>query len=41
MPRIDDYELEVITAYDKGRLKSVATEPAPGPARKRRATSGS
>jgi predicted DNA binding CopG/RHH family protein len=26
MPRIDDYESEVLTAYEKGRLKSVATK---------------
>lgn len=26
MPRIDDDELEVLTAYEKGRLKSVATK---------------
>lgn len=26
MPKIDDYELEVLDAYEKGRLKSVATK---------------
>lgn len=26
MPKIDDYELEVLTAFEKGRLKSVATK---------------
>ena len=26
MPRIDDDELEVLTAYEKGQLKSVATK---------------
>ena len=26
MPRIDDDELEVLNAYEKGRLKSVATK---------------
>jgi predicted DNA binding CopG/RHH family protein len=26
MPRIDDYESEVLTAYEKGELKSVATK---------------
>lgn len=26
MPKIDDYELEILNAYDKGRLKSVATK---------------
>lgn len=26
MPRIDDYELEVLSAFDKGKLKSVATK---------------
>ncbi|MFI4940684.1 MAG: hypothetical protein ACHP7O_10155 [Burkholderiales bacterium] len=26
MPRIDDYELEILDAYEKGRLKSVATK---------------
>jgi predicted DNA binding CopG/RHH family protein len=26
MPNIDDYELEIANAYDKGRLKSVATK---------------
>jgi predicted DNA binding CopG/RHH family protein len=25
MPRVDEYELEVLTAYDKGELKSIAT----------------
>jgi len=26
MPNIDDYELEVLSAYEKGKLKSVATK---------------
>jgi len=26
MPKIDAYELEVLTAFDKGQLKSVATK---------------
>lgn len=26
MPKIDSYELEVLSAYDKGQLKSVATK---------------
>ena len=26
MPNIDEYELEIIGAYEKGRLKSVATK---------------
>jgi len=26
MPKIDDYESEVLTAYEKGELKSVATK---------------
>jgi predicted DNA binding CopG/RHH family protein len=26
MPKIDDYELEVVSAYEKGKLKSVATK---------------
>lgn len=26
MPKIDDYEREIISAYDSGRLKSVATK---------------
>ena len=26
MPKIDDYELEVLSAYEKGKLKSVATK---------------
>ena len=26
MPKADDYELEVITAYEKGKLQSVATK---------------
>lgn len=26
MPKIDDYELDVLTAFDKGQLKSVATK---------------
>jgi predicted DNA binding CopG/RHH family protein len=26
MPKIDDYELEVLTAFEKGQLKSVATK---------------
>lgn len=26
MPKIDEYEAEVLVAYDKGRLKSVATK---------------
>lgn len=26
MPKIDDYELEILTAFDKGQLKSVATK---------------
>ena len=26
MPRIDDYESEVLTAYERGELKSVATK---------------
>ncbi|MDO9315595.1 MAG: hypothetical protein Q7T97_13740 [Burkholderiaceae bacterium] len=26
MPNIDDYELEVLNAYEKGKLKSVATK---------------
>jgi len=26
MPKTDDYELEVLRAYEKGRLKSVATK---------------
>ncbi len=26
MPRIDDYELEVLSAFEKGQLKSVATK---------------
>lgn len=26
MPKIDDYELEVLSAFDKGQLKSVATK---------------
>ena len=26
MPKIDEYEREVLTAYEKGRLKSVATK---------------
>ncbi|MDR2001031.1 MAG: hypothetical protein LBP94_05835 [Zoogloeaceae bacterium] len=26
MPGIDEYELEVLTAYEKGKLKSVATK---------------
>ena len=26
MPKIDDYEIEVLNAYDKGSLKSVATK---------------
>jgi predicted DNA binding CopG/RHH family protein len=26
MPKIDSYELEVLAAFDKGRLKSVATK---------------
>jgi predicted DNA binding CopG/RHH family protein len=27
MPKIDDYELEVVSAFEKGQLKSVATKP--------------
>jgi len=26
MPKIDDYELEVLSAYEQGKLKSVATK---------------
>ena len=26
MPKIDDYELEVLSSYEKGKLKSVATK---------------
>ena len=26
MPRVDEYELEVLTAYEKGELKSIATK---------------
>ena len=26
MPKIDEYELEVVSAYEKGKLKSVATK---------------
>lgn len=26
MPKIDDYELEVLSAFEKGQLKSVATK---------------
>src|SRR4051794_16516848 len=26
MPNIDDYELEILSAYEKGKLKSVATK---------------
>ena len=26
MPKIDDYELEVLSAYEKGKLRSVATK---------------
>ena len=26
MPNIDEYELEVLSAYEKGKLKSVATK---------------
>lgn len=26
MPKIDDYELEVLTAFEQGKLKSVATK---------------
>lgn len=26
MPKIDDYELEILGAYEKGQLKSVATK---------------
>lgn len=26
MPKIDDYELEVLTAFEEGQLKSVATK---------------
>ena len=26
MPKIDDYELEILNAYQKGQLKSVATK---------------
>ena len=26
MPKIDEYELEVLSSYEKGRLKSVATK---------------
>jgi predicted DNA binding CopG/RHH family protein len=26
MPKIDDYELEILSAYEKGQLKSVATK---------------
>jgi len=26
MPKIDDYEFEVLTAFEKGQLKSVATK---------------
>lgn len=26
MPKIDEYELEVLSAFEKGRLKSVATK---------------
>ena len=26
MPKIDDDELEILSAYDKGRLKSIATK---------------
>ena len=26
MPKIDEYEREVITAYENGKLKSVATK---------------
>lgn len=26
MPKIDDYELEILGAYEKGRMKSVATK---------------
>ena len=26
MPNIDDYELEIVSAFEKGRLKSVATK---------------
>ena len=26
MPKVDDYELEVLTAFEKGQLKSVATK---------------
>ena len=54
MPKTDE-EQKILTAYEKGRLKSIATKaelakfkaaaratkPATGPARKRRATSGS
>ena len=28
MPKIDDYELEILGAYEKGKLKSVATKAA-------------
>lgn len=26
MPKIDDYEMEILTAFEKGQLKSVATK---------------
>ena len=26
MPNIDDYEIEILSAYEKGKLKSVATK---------------
>ena len=26
MPKIDDYEIEILNAYEKGQLKSVATK---------------
>jgi predicted DNA binding CopG/RHH family protein len=26
MPKIDDYELEIVTAFEKGQMKSVATK---------------
>jgi len=26
MPKIDDYELEILSAFEKGELKSVATQ---------------
>jgi len=29
MPEIDEYELEVLSAFEKGQLKSVATKAEP------------